>query len=68
MVKESGGIEYAQQKMLQYRDEALTILHELPDKQYPGGARNTRKVYHRSEILRSHLPRPENFPLLAQIR
>lgn len=31
MVKESGGIEYTQQKMLEYRDEALTILHTFPD-------------------------------------
>ncbi|HMD00698.1 MAG TPA: polyprenyl synthetase family protein [Ferruginibacter sp.] len=26
-----GGISYAEQKMLQYRDEALEILHEFPD-------------------------------------
>lgn len=28
-VKESGGIEYAQEKMLSFRDEALKILHEF---------------------------------------
>lgn len=37
MVKESGGIAYTQQKMLQYRDEALTILHELPESNVRGG-------------------------------
>jgi octaprenyl-diphosphate synthase len=37
MVKESGGIAYTQQKMLQYRDEALAILHELPDSNVRGG-------------------------------
>src|SRR5690242_1498512 len=31
MVKKSGGIEYTQQKMFQYRDEALAILHSFPD-------------------------------------
>lgn len=30
IVREKGGIAYAQQKMLQYRDEALAILHTLP--------------------------------------
>jgi octaprenyl-diphosphate synthase len=30
-VKAAGGIEYAQQKMFAYRDEALAILHEFPD-------------------------------------
>lgn len=30
-VSESGGIEYAQQKMLAYRDEALTILNSFND-------------------------------------
>ncbi|NIG53190.1 polyprenyl synthetase family protein [Chitinophaga sp. Cy-1792] len=30
IVKASGGIEYATQKMFQYRDEALAILHSLP--------------------------------------
>jgi len=29
-VKASGGIAYAEQKMFQYRDEALNILHEFP--------------------------------------
>jgi octaprenyl-diphosphate synthase len=29
-VKTCGGISYAEQKMFQYRDEALTILHEFP--------------------------------------
>ena len=29
-VKLNGGIRYAEEKMLQYRDEALTILHEFP--------------------------------------
>lgn len=29
-VTNSGGIAYAEQKMLQYRDEALSILHEYP--------------------------------------
>lgn len=37
MVKESGGIAYTQQKMLQYRDEALAILHELPESNVRGG-------------------------------
>ena len=30
-VKASGGIHYAEEKMFQFRDEALTILHEFPD-------------------------------------
>ncbi|RBL92665.1 polyprenyl synthetase family protein [Chitinophaga flava] len=30
LVKASGGIDYTQQKMLQYRDEALAILHRFP--------------------------------------
>lgn len=30
-VVENGGIKYAEQKMLQYRDEALAILHEFPE-------------------------------------
>lgn len=37
LVKENGGIEYAQQKMMQYRDEALTILHELPQSDVRNG-------------------------------
>ncbi|MFB6455180.1 polyprenyl synthetase family protein [Chitinophaga sp. Hz27] len=31
LVKASGGIEYTQQKMFQYRDEAIAILHSLPE-------------------------------------
>ena len=31
IVTKSGGIKYAQQKMIQYRDEALAILHSFPD-------------------------------------
>lgn len=30
-VEEQGGISYAREKMLQYRDEALTILHRFPE-------------------------------------
>lgn len=30
MVNEKGGIEFAYKKMFQYRDEALSILHEFP--------------------------------------
>jgi len=30
-VKSSGGIAYAEQKMFQFRDEALNILHEFPN-------------------------------------
>ncbi len=30
-VVESGGIKYAEEKMKQYRDDALDILHEFPD-------------------------------------
>ncbi|WP_295124611.1 polyprenyl synthetase family protein [uncultured Chitinophaga sp.] len=37
LVKTSGGIKYAQEKMLQYRDEALEILHQLPDNEIRGG-------------------------------
>jgi octaprenyl-diphosphate synthase len=37
MVKESGGIDYTRQKMLQYRDEALAILHEFPDSNIRAG-------------------------------
>ncbi len=37
LVKENGGIEYARQKMMQYRDEALTILHELPESDVRAG-------------------------------
>lgn len=31
LVKSSGGIEYTQQKMFEYRDEAMAILHSFPD-------------------------------------
>ncbi len=31
MVNESGGIDYTRDKMFQYRDEALAILHTFPD-------------------------------------
>lgn len=31
MVKKSGGIAYSQQKMEEYRDKALGLLHEFPD-------------------------------------
>ena len=31
LVRESGGIDYTRQKMLEYRDEALDILHRLPE-------------------------------------
>lgn len=31
MVKTAGGIEYAHEQMLHYRDEALAILHSFPD-------------------------------------
>lgn len=37
LVKASGGIQYAQEKMLQYRDEALAILHQLPDNEIRNG-------------------------------
>ncbi|HJT75205.1 MAG TPA: polyprenyl synthetase family protein, partial [Chitinophaga sp.] len=37
LVKKSGGIEYTQQKMFEYRDEALTILHSLPGNQVREG-------------------------------
>ncbi|ACU64389.1 polyprenyl synthetase family protein [Chitinophaga pinensis] len=30
LVKKSGGIEYTQEKMFQYRDEALAVLHSFP--------------------------------------
>ena len=30
-VVETGGIDYARQKMIQYRDEALAILSEYPE-------------------------------------
>jgi len=31
LVKASGGIEYTQKKMFEYRDEAMAILHSFPD-------------------------------------
>lgn len=31
LVKSSGGIEYTQKKMFEYRDEAMAILHSFPD-------------------------------------
>jgi octaprenyl-diphosphate synthase len=31
MVNESGGIEYARQQMLDYRDRAISLLHEFPE-------------------------------------
>lgn len=31
LVQQSGGIAYAQQKMLQYKDDALLLLHKYPD-------------------------------------
>ncbi|KAA2240582.1 polyprenyl synthetase family protein [Chitinophaga agrisoli] len=37
MVKASGGIAYAQEKMFQYRDEALAILHTFPDNEIRRG-------------------------------
>lgn len=37
MVNESGGIEYARQKMIQYRDEALGILFEFPKSEVRDG-------------------------------
>lgn len=30
-VVQTGGIRYATDKMIQYRDEALSILHEFPE-------------------------------------
>jgi octaprenyl-diphosphate synthase len=40
MVKEKGGIAYAQEKMYEYRDRALAILDTLPD----GEARNSLRT------------------------
>jgi octaprenyl-diphosphate synthase len=37
LVKKSGGIEYTQKKMFQYRDEALAILHSFPDNNIRAG-------------------------------
>lgn len=33
-VKDAGGLDYAEQKMLTYRDQALTLLHEFPKDDY----------------------------------
>ena len=30
----NGGIEFSEQKMLEFRDEALDILSDLPDNEY----------------------------------
>jgi octaprenyl-diphosphate synthase len=37
LVKASGGIEYTRDKMFEYRDEALTILHSLPENDIRAG-------------------------------
>jgi len=37
MVKASGGIAYAQEKMFQYRDEAMAILHSFPENDIRNG-------------------------------
>jgi octaprenyl-diphosphate synthase len=37
LVKSSGGIEYTRDKMFEYRDEALTILHSLPENDIRAG-------------------------------
>ncbi|WP_143304928.1 polyprenyl synthetase family protein [Chitinophaga vietnamensis] len=37
LVKASGGIDYTRQKMLQYRDEALEILHRFPESEIRNG-------------------------------
>ncbi|MBW8685491.1 polyprenyl synthetase family protein [Chitinophaga rhizophila] len=37
LVKKSGGIEYTREKMFQYRDEALAILHSFPDNDIRAG-------------------------------
>jgi octaprenyl-diphosphate synthase len=37
LVKTSGGIGYTEQKMFQYRDEALAILHTLPESDIRNG-------------------------------
>jgi len=36
-VREAGGIEYAEKKMFEYRDEALAILYEFPDSEVRKG-------------------------------
>ena len=37
LVKSSGGIEYTRNKMFEYRDEALSILHSLPENDIRAG-------------------------------
>jgi octaprenyl-diphosphate synthase len=37
LVKKSGGIEYTRDKMFQYRDEAMAVLHSLPDNDIRAG-------------------------------
>lgn len=37
LVKASGGIEYTRDKMFEYRDEALSILHSLPENDIRAG-------------------------------
>jgi octaprenyl-diphosphate synthase len=37
LVKSSGGIEYTRDKMFEYRDEALAILHSLPENDIRAG-------------------------------
>ncbi|HVI49443.1 MAG TPA: polyprenyl synthetase family protein [Chitinophaga sp.] len=37
LVKASGGIDYTQQKMVEYRDEALAILHQFPENDIRNG-------------------------------
>ncbi|PSL33150.1 polyprenyl synthetase family protein [Chitinophaga ginsengisoli] len=37
LVKKSGGIEYTQQKMFEYRDDALAILHSFPENNIRAG-------------------------------
>lgn len=37
LVKKSGGIDYTRDKMFQYRDEALAVLHTLPDNEIRAG-------------------------------
>lgn len=37
LVKKSGGIEYTRDKMFQYRDEALAILHSFPENDIRAG-------------------------------
>ncbi|ASZ14721.1 polyprenyl synthetase family protein [Chitinophaga pendula] len=37
LVKKSGGIAYTQEKMFQYRDEAMNILHQFPENEFRNG-------------------------------